>query len=290
MDWWLAMFDLELYMDDSGTHEGSQITVAACYIASPGRWKVFVRDWNKVLKRERIEAFHMTDFMARPERGVLPYCNWNQTRKDGVYRELATIINKHVLCGFAYAVPTLAFRVHMPARFKKESASTPFTYAVQCVLGLVELWYSEHGDQRTIKYIFEDRKGKGEIMQIAKIFEEREDSAKKLGFRNDLQGSTSYLCPKYTRPLQSADILAWNMRNHMENVVLKGLPNAPPNIHPYFDQLCLHGPVRLSFSQNWQVKEASERMQEYEKITSMREYHLPRKKLKKVGSLPNDTP
>jgi hypothetical protein len=28
--WWLAMFDLELYVDDSGTHGGAVVAVAGC--------------------------------------------------------------------------------------------------------------------------------------------------------------------------------------------------------------------------------------------------------------------
>jgi len=274
MDWWLTVFDLELYMDDSGTHEEAHITVAACYIASRGRWKAFVRAWNKVLKQERIEAFHMTDFMARPERGVLPYCNWNQTRKDRVYRELATLINKHARYGFAFAVPTLAFKEHAPERYKRENASTAFTFAVECVLGLVKQWYSDHGDHKAIQYFFEERK----------------DLAKGIGFRRDLHGNISFTSAKLARPLQSADILAWNMRNHIENVVLKGLPDTPPHIHPYFDQLRLDRPIRLGFLWDQQVKAGFEKMHEYEEIEGRRAYLLPRNKLKQVGPLPTNTP
>ena len=32
--WWGAMFELEVYLDDSGTDRGTPVAVAACYVAS----------------------------------------------------------------------------------------------------------------------------------------------------------------------------------------------------------------------------------------------------------------
>ena len=32
LPWWLAMFEIELYFDDSGTDGGTPVAVAACYV------------------------------------------------------------------------------------------------------------------------------------------------------------------------------------------------------------------------------------------------------------------
>ena len=282
------MFDFELYMDDSGTHDGSQTAVAACYIASRGHWKAFVKAWNKVLKREHLEAegFHMTDFMARPERGVKPYCDWSQSKRDRVYAELASIINTHIKHGFAFAVPAEAFFEHASEHFRKENASVPFTLAVETVLGLLKEWCSNQSGKVAIQFVFENRKGKGEIMQIMEVLREDPSLADSVGFRPDYPDGVSFQSPKLFKPLQAADILAWTMRNHMESVVAKCLPDELPHLHPYFDQLRTDQPVRLGYLSDQQVKEAFDKMRTREAKTGERAYLLPRKKLRRAGPLP----
>jgi hypothetical protein len=65
MDWWLAMFEFEVYFDDSGTDGGSPIAVAACYVASKTQWDEFVKDWDKAREREGFDEFHMSEFVAK---------------------------------------------------------------------------------------------------------------------------------------------------------------------------------------------------------------------------------
>jgi hypothetical protein len=125
-------------------------------------------------------------------------------------------------------------------------------------------------------------------MEILKVLEENRALAEGIGFRPDIPGGVSFQSARFFKPLQSADVLAWNMRNHMENVVLKGLRDEPPNIHPYFDKLRLNRPVRLSFLWDHQVKGSFENMKDYEKAKGERAYRLPRKTLKRLGPLPTE--
>jgi hypothetical protein len=106
-----------------------------------------------------------------------------------------------------------------------------------------------------------------------------------LGFKFDIPDGVLFQSTKIFKPLQAADILAWNMRNHMDNVVSKGKPDAPPHIHRYFEKLRLNQPVRLGCYSDMQTQEAFEVMKTHEQSTGERAYILPRKKLEKVGPL-----
>src|ERR1022692_3051925 len=109
VDRWLFMFEFELYCDDSGTDGGSSIAVAACYVASKRQWDEFVRNWDEVRRDEGFDYFHMAEFVAKPEAGHKPFCDWDNAKKDRVYGKLASIINTRVLKGFGIAIPKAAF-------------------------------------------------------------------------------------------------------------------------------------------------------------------------------------
>lgn len=105
VDWWLCMFDFETYWDNSeptpATAESPAfpMTIAACYVSTKEQWDEFNKNWKKALADEGLAFFHMTDFMASRERGVKPYCDWDQTKRDRFYYRLANIINTRVRGG-----------------------------------------------------------------------------------------------------------------------------------------------------------------------------------------------
>src|ERR1700733_6934977 len=126
------MFDMEIYWDDSGTHDSSPIAVAACYVADSLQWKDFVRDWDDAREREGFVCFHMADFMAKPEKNKRPFCGWDKSKKNHVYSLLATIIKTRVRMGFGFGVPAPTFDEFAPQYLKKEMCPDAFTFAVQC--------------------------------------------------------------------------------------------------------------------------------------------------------------
>jgi hypothetical protein len=63
----MAMFEFEVYFDDSGTDAGTPVAAAACYVSSKNQWDEFVRNWDEVRAKEGFETFHMAEFVAKPE-------------------------------------------------------------------------------------------------------------------------------------------------------------------------------------------------------------------------------
>lgn len=279
------MFDFELYWDDSGTHDNSPIAIAACYVATQPQWGEFVRNWDKARQEEGFDWFHMADFMQKPERGIKPYCDWSPEKRKRVYFRLASIINTRVRMGFGFGIPTEAFNRYAPQRFKDESASDAFIFAVQCVFSLVGDWYLRYGEGKAVQYIFEDRKGMAKVHQIWEFLKEHPEQAKAYGARPDVPDGITFQSPKFFKPLQSADILAWNTHTHMRDVVLPGLPDRDPYVRPYFRVLRCDRPTEFAFLTDEQVKEAFDEIQAIEQKEGHRGYLLPRKLLKRVGGI-----
>jgi hypothetical protein len=283
VDWWLAMFDMEIYWDDSGTHDSSPIAVAACYVADSSQWTHFARNWDDARKEEGFDWFHMKDFMAKPEKQKDPFCNWDRTKKNHVYSRLASIINTRTRMGFGFGVPVPAFDKYAPEHFKREICPDAFTFAVSCTMSLVSDWYSAYGQGKAIQYVFEDRPGMGKVKQIWDLLKEAPVISESLGAKPNAPDGFSFQNPRYFKPLQAADMLAWNLNSHLRDVILKGLPDRDPYVRPYFLQLRNDRPMRLGFLTEEQMKASFETLDETERETGLRPYLLPKNIRKQLG-------
>ena len=50
------------YVDESGTHDGSPVVALAGYLSPYQGWNDFEDQWNRIMRRFRVNDFHMTDF------------------------------------------------------------------------------------------------------------------------------------------------------------------------------------------------------------------------------------
>jgi hypothetical protein len=283
------MFDIEVFVDDSGTHEHSPIAIAACYIADSSQWKEFVRNWDEARKDEGFDFFHMKDFMALPDYGRKPFCDWSPEKKNRVYRRLVSIIHTRVRYGIGFGVQPEAFNKHISPRMREECTSDAYTFAVQSLLGILQEWYAKHGNGKAIQYIFENRKGMGKVKQLWEVLGEYPEQAKKMGASPLASDGMSFQSPKCFKPLQAADILAWNFNAHLRDVILKGLPDDDRHTKPYFQMLRwnpLTGrnhPLRIGYLTSTQTQEAFDKNREYEVREGVRSYMLPKRMLKELG-------
>src|SRR5579872_862695 len=275
VDWWLAMFDIEAYWDDSGTHDGAPVAVAACYIADAVQWNEFVRNWNEAREEEGFDVFHMADFMAKPERGIKPYCDWSKEKKRHVFFRLASIINTRIRHGIAFGVPVSCFERCAPEHLKSELAPDAFTYAVQTVMAMISEWYAKFGRGKGVQYIFESRAGAGKISQLWDVMRERPDGARQFGGHPEVPEGLLFRNKRDFKPLQAADILAWNAYHYLSPQIAASLEEAAPYPKPYIDALWTGRPVRLSFFTEAQLQAGFEDMRSYEKREGKRSYRLP---------------
>lgn len=256
------IFEFENYCDDSGTDGNSQIAVAACYVSSKSQWEEFARNWNRVREDEGFDVFHMVEFVAKPKAGHKPFCDWGNVKKERVYAKLASIINTRTRCGFGVAIPKDPFDRAAPQHFLNNYAKDHYTYAVHCCLGLLAAWREQYKITPPIRYVFDQGSPEEQIRAVWKLLASDPHYAARYGLAPE---GCTFEDKKLFKPLQAADILAWQMRNHMRRVILAGKDDVA-DCHPGFRALRQNRPMRLGFYSEAQMLKVFADLEDYEQI------------------------
>jgi hypothetical protein len=243
------------YFDDSGTDGNSDIAVAACYISTKRGWDDFVTEWNGVLWEEKFDCFHMSDFLAPPGQKKEPWCDWDNTNKNRVYGRLAKIINRNKRIGIAVAIPKAAYD-QVPDWIRAHYGYQHYTFAVRMCLISIREWRDRSLINLPQRYIFDFEMGNSEKRkEITKILDvvtmpQNREVAGMLGL--EPQGF-SFEHKEVFKPLQAADILAWQQRSHMRKVWSSGADDVSL-CHPGFRLLREDQEMDLGFFTNEQIK------------------------------------
>jgi hypothetical protein len=234
-DWLLTMF--EVYFDDSGTDIQSPLAIAACYISTKRGWDSFVNAWDEIRSSEGFDVFHMADFAASHDKSKKPFCDWDYIKRQRVYRRLAKAINDNKRIGIAFAIPRDAFdRVvpTLPDWMRQKIGDYPYTAAIRFLMGAIRDWRERYGITLPMQYVFDrtnDEKVKAEITAAWKNIPNSKDWLNWYGIEDS--GGYSFQSRANFKPLQAADILAWQFNSHMRNVILGGKSDST-DIHPNF--------------------------------------------------------
>ena len=102
------------YLDESGTHEGSEIVSVAGFVAAALDWERLSADWQTTLADYGLEYFHMADFESRQG----PYAAWTRACREGCLNRLLDTIFEHVSQSIACIIPKRSFDLTMSARAK----------------------------------------------------------------------------------------------------------------------------------------------------------------------------
>jgi hypothetical protein len=218
----LAMFTA--YFDDSGTDGNSDIAIAACYVSTKRGWDEFVTAWDAARSDEGFEDFHMSDFMAPPGQEKKPWCDWNNQKKDRVYGRLGKIINRNKRIGVAVAIPK-AHWDEAPDWIRGHYGYQHYTVAVRmCMTALVK-WRVGSMITLPMRYIFDwEMRHEEKRREIERILDlitmpQNQGAAELLGLEPQGYG---FEHKEVFKPLQAADILAWQMRSHMRKIWSSG--------------------------------------------------------------------
>ena len=214
-DWLIAMFTA--FFDDSGIHKDSEIAVAACYVSTNRGWGEFVKQWDNARWEEGFDVFHMAEFVAKPDQGHKPFCDWSNTKKDHVYNRLADIVNDNKRIGIACAVPKEAYDA-IPEAIRDYHGHEHYTFAVRTCLRHIGDWREKSGITLPMRCVFDWQMANDEKRkEIGKIFAVMHETwEKRFGIE---PGGYSFEHKDKFKPLQAADILAWQMNNHMRKIL-----------------------------------------------------------------------
>jgi hypothetical protein len=246
----IAMFTA--YFDDSGTDGNSDIAIAACYVSTKRGWDDFVSAWDDARWEEGFEAFHMVDFVAPPQYGHKPFCDWDNAKKSHVYARLANIINQNKRIGIAAAVPKQVWD-STPEFIRGFYGREHYTFAVrQCLLRIAE-WKKRSLISFPIRYVFDwEMRHESKRIEIEKLLDfisEHQDVAKLYGLEPAGYG---FEHKEEFKPLQAADVLAWQMRSHMRKIWPAG-QDVEELCHPGFRTLREDQEMDLGFFTEAQI-------------------------------------
>jgi hypothetical protein len=212
----MAMMTADL--DDSGTHQQSEVAVAACFVSDVRRWAKFETEWRSVLDDSDIAGcgFHMADFVAHQR----PFDSWEQDKRDRTIKSLIGIIKEYALTGMATAVVKRDYDRFVVGKLRDKLGHYHYTFAVQGCLAEIERRRAKEWDTQAYAYVFDwMTKGKHEIDNLFDSILAHNLGAH-LGVEPD---GWTYGNRKQQVQLQAADMLAWEANKYIRDHQNTGL-------------------------------------------------------------------
>lgn len=203
------------YFDESGAEDKPVFSVAG-FVAGAGRWSRFEHHWNKELDRYDVDAFHMTDFECRE--GEFRDKDWTNEERTEFIRQLAHHIKNTVAVGVGYSVIVDDFRaVFCPQATPREVVKWAYVVLfTACLTQLVKVMVPPLRGQR-IGLVCEEREG------VEGVTVDHVQRLKR-GLRDwekAFEGTPVFVPKGRFRPLEAADILAYEGYKHVTNQFLQ---------------------------------------------------------------------
>jgi len=201
---------LTAYFDESGTHAGSPVLTVAGYVATVEQWDTFDRAWAQLLKDEQLPAMHWTDLESRKA----AFEGWTKERKLAVQKRAIAIICETVERGFATGV-VLADYLALIGGLPETIRENALAFAVVDNLKMATKWATLNCPDEPMNYVFESGGGYGGELSGPMSMLSKKERWEQL--RMTSPKSLSFCAKKTRRPLQAADVLAYEAYKHVLN-------------------------------------------------------------------------
>lgn len=191
------------YFDASGQSDGYEVLTIGGAVAPLAKWKRFDRDWEAVLKRERVKQFHATDFAS--SRGEYEGWNGDKPRRSKFLFELGQVIRKNINKIFMVNIEIDAWN-HINREYLLE-----------------EVFFNPYAlcGYTAIRQVLQWAKGKRiSLPRLKIIFEHGDDGWEGLRTLANRSGVEPIRRSKAVAvPCQAADMIAWKSRIAFTNAL-----------------------------------------------------------------------
>jgi hypothetical protein len=259
----IYMAPITVYIDDSGTHLGTHVAVAAAWISPVPTWIRFVREWENVKREYGFSCFHASEYFARNSRSE--FANWDEEKWNKLIRRLSQLCFQRASVGLGVVVRRADYEELVPDEARLRMGKFHYTWAVRVLIGLIERW-RENRTEEPMEYIFDylsndegQREKRQEIEVLFEHFSDRPDSMKRYGM---YRGCNSFKDRRVITPLQASDFLAWL-------VFQRGWYEVTDRIPPHeiakttYDDFTRTEKVYVSMATREQIKEAVAQTSQY---------------------------
>ena len=198
--------NITAYIDESGTHAGSETIAVAGFLGKPDEWGAFTVYWSEVLAHFGIPVFHMKDFAHR--RSV--FTGWTEDRRQSLLGTLLEVIDQHVLGSVGTVFTLRDYNAVFQGEVRRKTGGPYGLAMVMVVQDVAVLVRPLFGDPH-VRYVLES--GAEGFGQVAKAFSDNlrdPNRARQLRLLSlDFRSKADAI------PLQAADLLAYELRLHL---------------------------------------------------------------------------
>ncbi len=200
------MVTLNAYLDESGTHAGSQTIAVAGYLATPVLWSAFEREWIHALNDFGIDFFHMSDFVN----GAQQYADWSDDRKRACFGRLTDIIGMNTIASVGVVFSLHDFNQAFSLELRKRIGGAYPIACLEAMATLAKFMKEQVRPEGEIAYVFDImQKGTGHLLKLV------QENLKDPQWKKDVRFlSLHFEDKKRFVPIQAADILAYELYRH----------------------------------------------------------------------------
>jgi hypothetical protein len=205
---------LVAYMDESGTHDetgvekGADVAVVAGYVSTYKGWVRFQKKWGKVLRRYGVHELHMKYFAHCQGE----FEGWSDEKRKSLMIALIKVIDECKLFGLGGIVSVKEYDAILPDWAKAE-IKHPYYFAVAVMLKSLAQW-DKNIPPGKIDFVFDEKEG------YQGVTHEMFNMLRKFNpIHAERLGNLDFRSSKIIRPLQAADLLAYETRIHGSNLL-----------------------------------------------------------------------
>ena len=222
---WLAM--LTAYFDDSGTHDDSNVVLVAGVVGT--EWQLTSLDhlWKAHIERplcgqkERLRRFHATE--CHDSRGE--FTGWTRTETDYFFHQLHDVLIESHVGAYGIAISRRDWDDIITGDLRGFLGDAE-SYAIsQCFVCALE-WARNTTFDPEITFVFDNRPS--EVQRRAGAISDAFERWTGINPRENLRViGCSFLSSYAIRPLQAADLFAWEVYQHAKEIFDAGRLQPP---------------------------------------------------------------
>lgn len=196
----LAIVLAEVFIDESGTDLGSPVMCLAGHVYTSENAKKLSAAWKEVLDEYGLPFFRM----SACAHGTWPFDALSKQQCIDVEIKMIALIRQYSDYGFATSVKEQEYLSVMPSELR-EAIGSPYSFCIRQCLTLVNNWIKLSKFEGKVAYFFEaGHDSQGEADRFLK-----DDFKHSRMTEHFHYVAHTFADKKEVRPLQAADLLAW---------------------------------------------------------------------------------